>query len=153
MIRDFKTSQLLGYKKELKDVLDGIDTALHARAALLEDFTSTAKAEAAIRDSLCDPEFYYYIKFLDKAITIVRLYNAREWFDDDDSRYHFSIRTYNFYPSDNYGLQYRKYSNHCDYGDFFDIADIWPYMRVYASQLICEVGKIVQSELMPVDIF
>lgn len=155
MIKDFKTSQLIEYRKMLKIMYDGFSSAIQKRATLIDDTRSLSDYEHSVIDSFQDPEYYYSIKFLDKAITIVRLYNCREWFheDEDHKYFHFAIRCYNFKPNDRFGLDFNRYADHTDYGDFQDINDTWKYIRVFANELICEVGKIVQSELIPMDIF
>ena len=97
MVRELKTSQIMEYRKLLKVVLDGLDSAFKVRQGLIE-YNSATKYEFAKYDSNNDPEPYYHIKLFDKAIGIVRLYNFRDWFKDDPEQkyFHFAIRCYNF---------------------------------------------------------
>ena len=143
MLKELKTSQLIEYKKLLKTVLEGIDSAVRQRASLLE-YDSVSKYEHAKYDSLNDPEPYYHIKLFDKAIGIVRLYNSRDWnVEDVDKKYfHFAIRCYNYYPTSFLDLPLKRSSEYVTIGDFLAIDDCIPYMYELSKKLFIEQFKI-----------
>lgn len=154
MVRELKSSQILEYKKLLKIVLDGLDSAFKVRQGLL-DYNSASKYEHAQYDSLNDPEPYYHIKLFDKAIGIVRLYNSREWFIDDPEQkyFHFGIRCYNFIPFEDFDLKIKRNREYSTYGDFLDINDCLEYMYKFSKQLFIDVLKVPQPDFYKWEIF
>lgn len=154
MLRELKTSQILEYKKLLKTVLDGLDSAFKIRQGLIE-YDSASKYEFAQYDSLNDPEPYYNLKLFDKAIGIVRLYNNREWFKDDPEKkyFHFALRTYNFSPFEDFNLPVRRTREYSTYGDFLDLSDSLEYFYKFSKQLFIDVLKIPQPDFYKWEIF
>lgn len=154
MLRELSSSQLLEYKKLLKTVLDGLDSASKIRAGLLE-YDSVSKYEYAKYDSLNDPEPYYHIKLFDKAVGIVRLYTSREWFSDDPEKkyFHFAIRLYNFSPYETFNLQVKNCREYSTYGDFQDLEDCLPYFYKFVKQLFYSCKVIKQPELLYLEIY
>lgn len=138
MLQELKTRQILEYKKLLKIVLDGLDSASKVRQGLLE-YDSVSKFEYARFDSYNDPEPYYHIKLFDMAIGIVRIYEKRQWvIEDDEGKYfHFTIRCYNFRPTSNSNIQIvRSTRETTDYGEFLEISDCMRYFYDFTKELI-----------------
>ena len=138
MLQELKTRQILEYRKLLKTVLDGLDSAYKVRKGLL-DYDSVSKIEYARYDSYNDPEPYYHIKLFDMAIGIVRLYEKRQWtIEDDESKYfHFTIRCYNFRPTKNINIQIARSTRETtDYGEFLEISDCMRYFYDFTKELI-----------------
>lgn len=154
MLQELKSSQLLEYKKLLKTVLDGLDSAYKVRHSLIE-FDSVSKYEHASYDSLHDPEPYYHIKLFDKAVGIVRLYTSKEWtVEDPEKRYfHFAIRCYNFSPYETFKLCCKNCRDYSTYGDFQDLDDVLPIFYKFVKQLFYSVSVINQEELLALDIY
>lgn len=154
MTLELKTSQIAEYRKLLKTVLDGLDSAYKIRQGLIE-YDSATKLEYARYDSLNDPEPYYHIKLFDKAIGIVRLYNVRDWsIDDPEKKYfHFTIRIYNFRPSSYFNLSVKSCYSHSDYGEFLDISDCMKYFYNFTCDLIASTFKLDQNLFKEVEIF
>lgn len=154
MILELKTSQINEYRKLLKTVLDGLDSAYRIRQHLIE-YDSTSKLEFARYDSLNDPEPYYHIKLFDKAIGIVRLYNPRDWSIEDDEKqyFHFTIRIYNFRPVTRFNLSVRPYQNYSDYGEFLDISDTMRYFYNFSCELIISCFHLETNLFKEVEIF
>lgn len=154
MLRELKSSQILEYKKLLKTVLDGLDSASKIRQGLIE-YDSASKYEYAQYDSLNDPEPYYHIKLFDKAIGIVRLYNCREWSVDDPEKkyFHFGIRCYNFNPFEDFNLSVKRTREYSTYGDFLDISDCLEYLYKFAKQLFIDVLKVSQPDFYKWEIY
>lgn len=154
MIRELKSSQILEYKKLLKTVLDGLDSAYQARQGLIE-YNSASKYEYAKYDSLNDPETYYHVKLFDKAIGIVRLFNSREWSvnDPEQKYFHFGIRCYNFSPFEDFGLSVKRTRDYSTYGDFLDINDCLEYVYKFLKQLFIDVLKVPQPDFYKWEIF
>lgn len=142
MMKELKTSQLIEYKKLLKTVLDGIDSAIEIRKSLI-DFDSANKYQYALYDSFQDPEPYYHIKLFDKAIGIVRLYTKQVQFTDDPEQknFHFAIRCYNFDPSKDFNLPVKATLDYKTYGDFPDIIHTLPYFFEFEHQLEDKVSE------------
>lgn len=138
MLQELKTRQLLEYKKLLKTVLEGLDSAYKVRQGLLE-YDSVSKIEYARYDSYNDPEPYYHIKLFDMAIGIVRIYEHRQWIiEDDEGKYfHFTIRCYNFRPTKNINIQIARSTRETtDYGEFLEISDCIRYFYDFTKELI-----------------
>lgn len=154
MLMELKTRQIDEYRKLLKTVLDGLDSASRLRHSLIE-LDSVSKYEQMKFDSMNDPEPFYHLKLFDKGIGICRMYSTRQYFvdDPDNKYYHFTIRIYNFVPNETHKLNYKRYRDHIDYGDFLDITDALKYFRSFCNQLISVVAEIPQYELMPIEIF
>lgn len=154
MIKELKTSQLLEYKKLLKTVLDGIDSAIELRKGLL-DMDSANKYELALHDSYNDPEPFYHVKLFDKAIGIVRLYTKNTQFADDPEQknFHFAIRCYNFDPDEDFNLPMKHTIEHNTYGDFKTFDEILPIFFNMCSQLFIKVEKSLEDVKIRSDIY
>lgn len=154
MLRELKTSQINEYRKLLRTVLDGLDTASKVRSHLI-DFDSASKMEIARCDSLNDPEPFYHLKLFDKAIGIVRLYDSREWSNNDpDKKYfHFAIRCYNFCPTETYKLRSKLCRSYSTYGDFLDIADALPYFNKFINDLMYKINVTDFNSYVPLEIY
>lgn len=154
MLRELKTSQILEYRKLLKTVLDGLDSAYQIRQGLIE-YNSASKYEYAKYDSLNDPEPYYHLKLFDKAVGIVRLYSNREWSVDDPEKkyFHFGIRIYNFTPFEDFNLSVKRTREYSTYGDFLNINDCLEYFYKFVKQLFIEVLKVPQPDFYKWEIF
>lgn len=142
MIKELSSSQLKEYKKMLKTILEGIDSAIGIRSGLIE-YNSANKYMIAQHDSLNDPEPYYHFKLFDKAIGIVRLYTKNVQFTDDPEQknFHFAIRCYNFNPDKDFNLPLRHTIEHDTYGDFKSFEDIFPYFFRFSKQLMDTIFK------------
>lgn len=154
MLKELRSSQLIQYKKLLKTVLEGIDSAISIRQGLIE-YDSASQYEKAVYDCNNDPEPYYHLKMFDMAIGLIRLYNPREWsIDDPDEKYfHFTIRLYNFVPKYTYKLKIKTYVNYSDYGEFLDLNDCMSYMFRFIVQMFSKRLKSAQDSLFLGDIF
>lgn len=152
MIKELRTSQLLDYRKMLNSILSGIDSALAHRSRLIE-YDSITSLEIDKSDSLNDPEPFYHIKLFDKGVSIVRLYDSKQWFasDPDKCYFHFTIRVYNFVPYDTYKLQFKRYRSHVDIGDFLSLDDCLKYFSKIVFQLLQTVCKL--SPCLDLEIF
>lgn len=125
MIKELKTSQLIQMKKLSQQLYEMFDSALAYRKTLIEK-QSTSEYEHAQFDSMRDPESYYHFKLFDKAVSIVRIYDKRDWFrKDDEDEFHFTICCYGFNP--NFNIQSRSYSDKHFYGDFKSIESCIKY--------------------------
>lgn len=153
-LHELKTTQLMEYKKLLKTVLKGIDSAIALRASLIE-CDSVSQLDFQKYDSFHDPEKYYHLKLFDKGISICRLYNSSDWFVDDPEKkyFHFCIRCYNFTPNEKYKLPIKLHPNYSDYGDFCDIDDSLKYFHSFCYELTSKVSKILQKNLIGMEIF
>lgn len=154
MLRELSSSQILEYKKILKTVLTGLDSAFKARQGLIE-YNSASQYEHAKYDSLHDPEPYYHLKLFDKAVGIVRLYNSREWSvkDEDKQYFHFAVRCYNFRPYEDFNLPIKTTREYATYGDFLDINDCLDYFYKFTKQLFINVLNITQPDFYKWEIF
>lgn len=116
MIKELKTSQLIQMKKMSQQLYEMFDSALAYRNTLIEK-QSTSEYEHAKYDSLRDSESYYHFKLFDKAVSIIRLYDKRDWIRKEDADgFHFSICCYGFNPE--FKIKNRQYSDKWFYGDF-----------------------------------
>ena len=133
-MKEFRTSQIIELKKLSKAIYDMADSALAYRNSLI-DSCGTTEYEARKYHSLHDPETYYNFKLFDKGVSIIRLFNSREWFNDDPEKkkFHFAIRCYNFRPSIN--LKHSDYQSYIDFGDFEKIEDTIKYFISAIIQL------------------
>ena len=122
MLKELRTSQLMEYKKLLKRVLDGIDSAIEVRRSLIQ-YDSVNQYEIAKYDANHDPEQFYHLKLFDMGVSICRLYDSKRWFRDDPDKceFHFCIRCYKYEPKEKYKLDYKRYSDYVDIGDFDSI--------------------------------
>lgn len=154
MVRELKTSQIAEYRKLLKTVLDGLDSAYKLRQGLIE-YDSVNKLELAKYDSFNDPEPFYHLKLFDKGIGIIRLYNKRDWtIEDEESKYfHFTIRCYNFRPDSYFNIKVKMHDEFNDYGEFLDISDCMPYFCKFSTSLIAKTYNINLNLFDSVDIF
>lgn len=148
MLKEFKTSQLLSYKKMLTDILDGVNSAINIRHKLIE-YDSVSKMEYAKYDSLQDPELYYHIKLFDKAIGLVRLYETKDFFNEDPQKekFHFAVRCYNFIPTNDRFVPMKHTINYDTYGDFETINEALRLFYFFSNELLSEVTCLPQKFL------
>lgn len=102
MIKDFRTTQIKELKLNLENALNVINTSLAVRERALVDIGSYDSYEAQRRDSVLDPETYYYFKIFDKGCHISKTcycYNLESgtWYRNSKvSKY--SVKVFGFYP-------------------------------------------------------
>lgn len=154
MVRELSSSQLLNYKKLLQTVLNGIDSAISVRSHLI-DYDSVSKYEHDKIDSLNDPEPYYHFKMFDVGIGIIRRYYPRDWLiEDNEQRYfHFTIRIYNFSPSDSFNLKIVHFAHYSDYGEWLSIDDSLPFLFRFVVDFFVKKYKLQKSLFYEEDIF
>lgn len=141
MIKELKTSQLIQMKKLSKQLFDMFEAALAYRSTLIEK-QSTNEYEYAKYDSLRDPEYYYNFKVFDKGVSIIRLYDKKDWFNKiEDDIFHFTICCYGFNPE--FKIENRYMGNKWFYGDFPEIEKCIKYFITACVYLVDSVYDIV----------
>lgn len=150
MLKEFRTSNLIEMRNELKHCVSLVQNALNLRASMLE-YKSDGTLESMRIDSHSDPETYYHFKFLDKACSIV----ADTCYITDNShrskpteRYYYHIKTYywksKILESKNLNI---PFCSDYDYYGNFSYDEALSYFKRICAELLGVLGVDYQMVL------
>lgn len=155
MFHEFRSIQLLEFRKMLHTMCDAFDFVCKKRESLLEFTSSTSKYEIAKHEVYYVPENYYHYQLFDKEVCIIRMLNPKDWLVEDPEQkyFHFALCCIGFIPSNFYGLTFRRYSDHINIGDWICIDDMLKMFHKFCNDLIYDVAGIKVVEQHELELF